>query len=114
MKHIMKLNENAFTRMQKGNKIREYRINDEKRKLVHIGDTIEFQKLPNLKEKIVVDVIKIENYKTLEEAIQSHFESDFATRHSNVEETVNSFYKRGFCNKEEEKKYGCVVFEIKK
>ncbi len=52
MKHTMKLNERAFERIKNGTKKREYRVNDEKRQLVHIEDYIEFQKLPYLKEKI--------------------------------------------------------------
>lgn len=112
MKHTMKLNEKAFERIKKGTKIREYRVNDEKRQLVNVGDTIEFQKLPDLKEKIIVKVKEIEKFNSLEEAIKKYFESDFKDRHTSVEETVESFYKRGFYQKEEVQKYGCVVFHI--
>jgi len=52
MIHIMKINDNAFERMKKGIKKREYRVNDEKRKLVRVGDIIEFQKISNQEEKI--------------------------------------------------------------
>ncbi len=114
MKHTMKLNERAFERIKNGTKKREYRVNDEKRQLVHIGDYIEFQKLPDLKEKIVVEVKDIERFNTLERAIEKYFESDFKDRHSNIKETVESFYKRGFCEKEEIQKYGCVVFQFTK
>ena len=34
MLHRMKINDNAFDRMKKGIKKREYRVNDEKRQLV--------------------------------------------------------------------------------
>lgn len=34
MEHIMKLNENAFERIKRGEKKREYRVNDSKRKQV--------------------------------------------------------------------------------
>ena len=60
MEHIMKLYESSFEELKTGKKKREYRLNDEKRRLVRIGDTIRFLKLPNLDEEFVVDVKGIE------------------------------------------------------
>ena len=40
MKHIMKVNDNAFERMRNGLKKREYRVNDSKRQQVRVGDII--------------------------------------------------------------------------
>ena len=60
MEHIMKLFEEDFDRLKSGQKKREYRLYDDKRKLVRIGDTIKFLKLPNLDEELVVDVNNIE------------------------------------------------------
>lgn len=113
MQHTMKLNQNAFERMKQGIKRREYRVNDEKRQKIKVGDTIEFQKLPDLKEKILMDVEEIELYNTLEDAISSHFKDDFENRYTNINNTVNSFYKNGYCTKEEIKKYGMIVLKIK-
>ena len=50
MEHIMKLNASTFEDVKSGKKRRKYRLNDEKRKLVRVGDTIRFLKLPNLYE----------------------------------------------------------------
>ena len=61
MEHIMKLYESSFNDLKSGKKKREYRLNDDKRKLVRIGDTIKFLKLPNLDEEFVVDVKNVEN-----------------------------------------------------
>lgn len=114
MKHTMKINDNAFERMKKGTKKREYRVNDEKRQQIRVGDIIEFHKISNPEEKILMDVKCIDCFKSLEEAISSHFEEDFSDRHSDIESTVNSFYQKGYCNDEEIKDNGMVVFEIKK
>ncbi|MBQ9319087.1 MAG: NUDIX domain-containing protein [Bacilli bacterium] len=114
MEHIMKLNEQAFERIKQGKKKREYRTNDDKRKQVRIGDTIIFQKLPDLVETIKVKVINIHKYDTLEDAVSEHFEEDFSERHDSINETVNSFYKNGYYTEEEVRKNGIVVFEIKK
>ena len=112
MKHIMKINDNAFKRMQMGTKKREYRVNDEKRKLVKVGDSIEFRKLSNLEETILMNVCEIEIFNSLYEAISAHFEEDFSDRHRDVESTVNSFLEKGFCSEEEIAKNGMVVFKI--
>lgn len=114
MKHIMKINDSAFERMTNGTKIREYRVNDEKRKIVRIGDVIEFQKLSNPNEKILMDVKEIELYSSLEDAVSTHFDKDFSTRYIDVDSVVNSFYQNGYCQQTEIEKNGVVVFKIKK
>ena len=44
MLHEMKLNENPFERMKNGPKTIEFRLNDEKRKKIKIGEKITFSK----------------------------------------------------------------------
>lgn len=114
MLHTMKINDNAFERMKSGTKIREYRVNDEKRQKIKVGDLIEFRKLSNPEEKILMDVKKIELYSSLKDAIIAHFKEDFSTRHRDMESAIHAFYQKGYCTKEEITKEGMVVFEIKK
>ena len=57
MLYKMKLNESPFERIKNGTKTIEFRLYDEKRQQVKVGDQIEFSKLPNLQEKLKVDVI---------------------------------------------------------
>ena len=67
MIYKMKLNESAFDRMKNGTKTIEFRLYDEKRQQIKIGDKIEFSKAPDLQEKLLVDVIdlyKDDNLKT--------------------------------------------------
>ena len=59
MLHKMKLNENYFERIKDGTKIVEFRLYDEKRQQIKVGDKIEFSKLPELQEKLLVDVIEL-------------------------------------------------------
>lgn len=114
MKHIMTIDDNSFEKMKKRTKKREYRINDEQMQQVRVDDTIEFHKLSNPEEKIVMDVKKIENYEHIRDAISKHFEENFKDENESVEEAIDSFYDRGFFNGDEIEKYGMVVFEIKK
>lgn len=48
-----------FERIKNGTKTVEYRLYDEKRQQIKIGDKIEFSKLPDLQEKLLVDVIEL-------------------------------------------------------
>lgn len=59
MKHHMKLNSSPFTKIKQGKKTIELRLNDDKRKLVHIGDIIEFSNIDNIHRTILCQVINI-------------------------------------------------------
>ena len=56
MLHKMKLNEGPFERIKNGTKTIEFRLYDEKRQQIKVGDKIEFSKLPDLQEKLLVDI----------------------------------------------------------
>lgn len=62
----MKLNESPFERIKNGTKTIEFRLYDEKRQQIKIGDQIEFLKLPDLQEKLLVDVIDLYKEDTFE------------------------------------------------
>ena len=59
MLHKMKLQEDPFERIKIGTKTVEFRLYDEKRQTIQIGDEIEFSKLPELQEKLLVKVIDL-------------------------------------------------------
>lgn len=67
MKHKMKLQEKYYDFIINGTKRIEIRLNDEKRQTIKLGDTIEFSKEPELKDKfdakviglIIIKVLKI-------------------------------------------------------
>ena len=66
MLHKMKLNESPFERIKNGTKNIEFRLFDEKRQQIKIGDQIEFSKLPDLQEKLLVTVTKLYREDTFE------------------------------------------------
>lgn len=113
MEHIMKLNEYSFNELKKGNKKREYRLYDEKRKLVRVGDTIKFLKLPKLDEEFTVDVKGIETFSNWYDCYSKYFEEDFKSRYENVDSVVEDTYNN-YYSKEETEENGCVVFSISK
>lgn len=110
----MKLNEYSFNEVKNGNKKREYRLYDDKRKQVRIGDTIKFLKLPNLDEEVIVDVKDIEVFDTWYDCYSKYFEQDFKDRYKDVDEVVQDTFSGGYYTEEESSEYKCVVFTIKK
>ena len=62
MKHKMKLQEKYYDFIINGTKRIEIRLNDEKRQTIKLGDTIEFAKEPELKDKFDAKVIGLINY----------------------------------------------------
>lgn len=114
MEHTMKLYKENFKELKLGIKKREYRLNDEKRKQIKIGDKIKFLKLPNLDEEITVKVTKIEKFENWYECYNKYFNEDFKEKYKNVDEVVKDTYNGGYYTKEETKKNGCVVFTIQK
>ena len=66
MLHKMKLNESPFEKIKNGTKTVEFRLFDEKRKTIKVGDQIEFSKLPDMQEKLLVDVVELYRDDTFE------------------------------------------------
>ena len=99
MLHKMKLNESPFERIKNGTKTIEFRLYDEKRKKIKIGDKIEFSKLPDLQEKILVDVLDIYREKTFKNLFKKIY-----TDEDEIEIKTKSMYQ--FYSKEQEKNMG--------
>ena len=72
MIHKMKLQESPFERIKNGTKTVEFRLYDEKRSKIKIGDQIEFSKLPDLQETILVDVLDLYREDTFESNTNIH------------------------------------------
>ena len=106
MIHKMKLNEEPFERIKNGTKTIEFRLYDEKRRKVKIGDKIEFSKLPDLQEKILVDVLDLYT----EPSFAELFEKIYKDREL-AKQYANAMYE--IYSPENEKKYGVVGIKIK-
>ena len=106
MLHKMKLNESPFERIKNGTKTVEFRLYDEKRKEIKVGDQIEFSKLPDLQEKILVNVLELYREDT--------FENLFRKLYNDEEEIIRktkSMYN--YYPPEKEKEYGVLGIKIK-
>ena len=105
MIHKMKLKETPFERIKNGTKTIEFRLYDGKRKKVKIGDKIEFSKLPDLHEKILVEVLDI--YK--DESFENLFKKIYNDKEE-IERKTKSMYQ--FYSRKQENEYGVVGIKI--
>ena len=109
MIHKMNLNDEPFNSIKDGFKTIEMRLYDEKRRLINIGDVIEFNnRLTN--EKINVEVIMLHLFNNFEE-LYKHFDKICLGYKDNEE--ANSSDMEKYYLKEEQDKYGVVGIEIK-
>lgn len=111
MNRIMKLNPKAFESVKDGSKIFEIRLNDEKRKLIEVGDHITFQKLPSLEEDLLVVVKDILKEKTFEKLF-SLFPPSLAGWEENSSPKKCATDMRKYYSKEEERRNGVVAIKI--
>ena len=110
MKHEMKLNNEPFECIKNGTKTIELRINDEKRKLLTVGDYIEFtNRITN--EKLLVEVIDLFKYNSFEE-LYKHFNK--IEMGYSINEEANPKDMENYYSKEEQEKYGVLGIKIKK
>lgn len=105
MLHKMKLKESPFERIKNETKTVEFRLYDEKRSKIKIGDQIEFSKLPDLKEKILVDVLDLYREDSFEKLFRK-----LITDEEEIQRKVASM--RQFYSTEEEKEYGVLGIKI--
>ncbi len=105
-------NEN-FNYIQNGTKRIEIRLNDKKRKLIHIGDYIEFENL-DTKDKLLVRVVALLNYETIEDLINDYKMELLLDKSITKEELVDIF--NNIYSNEEQVKYKIlgIKFEIVK
>ena len=105
MLYKMKLREKPFEEIKNGTKTIEYRLYDKKRQQIKVGDQIEFSKLPELQEKILVDVVELYRDDTFENLFKKLYNNE-----KEIESKVESMHQ--YYTKEEEKKYGVIGIKL--
>ena len=105
MLYKMKLNKSPFERIKNGTKTIEFRLYDEKRKQIKVGDQIEFSKLPDLQEKLLVNVLKLYREDTFEKLFKKLYNDE-----KEIERKVDSMHQ--YYSQEEEKEYGVIGIKI--
>ena len=106
MLHKMKLNESPFERIKNGTKTIEFRLYDEKRQQIKVGDKIEFSKLPDLQEKLLVDVVKLYKEDTFDKLFRKLYADEYEIKRKT--KSMEQYYSH-----EKEKEYGVLGIKIK-
>ena len=110
MIHKMKLRKVYFDMIKSGEKVYEGRLNDEKRQLIDIGDVIEFQKEPELKEAfnvVVKDLIYFSSFKEMANTLPLE---KIGFKSETVDEVVDIYHQ--FYNVDNEIKFGVVAIKV--
>ena len=105
MLHKMKLNESPFERIKNGTKTIEFRLYDEKRQQIKVGDQIEFSKLPDLQEKLLVDVVELYREDTFENLFRKLYNDE-----EEIKRKTKAMYE--IYSPEKEKEYGIIGIKI--
>lgn len=106
MLHKMKLNESPFERIKNGTKTIEFRLFDEKRQQITVGDKIEFLKLPDLQEKLLVDVVQLYRADTFEKLFRRLYSDE-----DEIKRKTKSIYQ--YYSSEKEREYGALGIKIR-
>lgn len=107
MEMIVHLHPKVFEIVKQGTKTVEVRVNDEKRRKLHVGDTLVFLKRPLEDEKIIKKVKKLEYYSNLQELVE-HYDM----KQIYLEQYTKEMYLQEmeqFYTQEEQDKYGVVA-----
>lgn len=112
MEHILKLQPKYFDYINNGTKKIELRLFDEKRKKINIGDTIIFQKEPELENEIKVKVIGLLRYNSFKELFEDFDIEIMADKSMTKKELLNVLEE--FYTPEKQKQYGVIGIRIEK
>ena len=112
MEHILKLQPKYFNYINNGAKRIELRLYDEKRQKINIGDTIIFQKEPELEITMKVKVIGLLRYDTFEELFKDFDIKIMADNSMTKQELLEALEE--FYTPEKQKQYGVLGIRIEK
>ncbi len=112
MNHFLRLQPKYFDYIDKGTKRIELRLFDEKRRLINIGDTITFQKEPELNVEMNVKVIGLLRYNSFEELLNDFSIEMVADKKMTKEELLHVLEE--FYTPEKQRQYGVVGIRIEK
>ena len=100
-----------FSSIKKGKKKVEVRLNDEKRRKIKVGDTIEFIRVPEQDDVIKVQVTELRKYETFREMYEDIPFKDFDSEGWTMQEMIEGTYD--IYTKAQEKEWGTLAISMK-
>ncbi len=107
MNYEMKLQLSPFEKIKNGTKTIEMRLNDEKRQLLIVGDTIDFVLAENPNEKVSTIITGLEVFKNFKELCEILPPINYGSQSSDDYIHMYKYY-----SKEDEAKYGVLAITI--
>ena len=108
----MKLLKSPHERISSGKKTIEIRLYDEKRQKLNIGDIIEFSKLPDLENKVKVEIVALLRYKSFRDLVNDcGMEYYGHPKDYPIEDFLNNIHL--IYSKEKEQQYGVLGIKIR-
>lgn len=107
----MSLYNDPFESILRGNKVYEVRLNDEKRRNIKIGDSIEFKKVSGNEETICVQVVELRTYATFKDMYVDIPAPLLDCEGWSIERMLEETYD--IYTKEQEKKWGTLAIKIR-
>lgn len=109
--HKMGLYGEYFKAIKEGKKTVEVRLNDENRRKIKIGDTIEFVRVPEQNETLKVQVTDLRKYDTFKEMYENIPFQDFDCEGWSMKTMLEGTYE--IYTPEQEKQWGTLAITIK-
>ncbi|WP_080146025.1 ASCH domain-containing protein [Marinilactibacillus piezotolerans] len=109
--HQMGLYEEYLESIKQQTKWIEVRLNDEKRQKIKIGDFIEFTKVPQLDESIIVKVTDLKKYKSFKDMYLDSPFAAFGCEGWTLEELVKGTYE--IYSIDQEREFGALAIGVK-
>jgi ASC-1-like (ASCH) protein len=107
----MGLYDEYFAAIKEGKKVIEVRLNDEKRRKIKIGDTIEFVQVPDAIQTLEAEVIGLQVFSTFKEMYETVPFSDMGCEGWSMEDMVKGTYE--IYSQEQENEWGALAIRIK-
>ncbi len=111
MKHYMKLVPSAFCKIESGRKTIELRLNDEKRQLINVGDTIIFTNTENADTMLNTKVIELHPFASFAE-LYENLPLEKCGYNRDELDSASSDDMFAFYSREKELQYGALGIEI--
>jgi ASC-1-like (ASCH) protein len=110
--HTLGVFDNSFDKIKNGSKIYEVRTNDMKRRNIKVGDTITFYNFSNIDETVTVLVVNRTRFDTFRQAYMS--EKNIKLFGGDADDDSETMLRKIYriYSKEEEIKYGIIVFKM--
>ena len=107
MLHQMKLKQESFEKVKNGSKKVEIRLNDEKRRLLNVGDKIEFSLVTHPVEKIQAQVTGLTMIACFEDLFVAYPPEQYGGARQGEFEKMYEYY-----SPDDEKKYGVLAIVL--